>query len=163
MKPEEMKAALVKMNDDAWHRRDLDAAYEIYSDEFVFQRIPFPPMVGREANKQADAGTLAAFSDVHSTIDDILVDGETAVVRSTWEGTHSGTSPSLGIPATGKRVRFVGCSVYYLREGKIAEQWEYGDMLGLLQQLGVIPALGLGRVVTDQAWRGEAPSPLWCH
>ena len=142
MTPEEIKAALVKMNDDAWHKRDLDAAYEICADDIVFQRIPFPPVVGKEANKQADAGTLAAFSDVRSTIDDTLVDGETAVIRWTWEGTHSGPSPSLGIPTTGKRVRFVGCSVYYFREGKVAEQWEYGDMLGLLQQLGVIPALG---------------------
>jgi len=142
MKPEQMKAALVKMNEDAWHRRDLEAAYDIYSDDVVFQRVPFPPVVGKEANMLADAGTLTAFSDVRSTIDDMLVAGETAVIRWTWEGTHSGTSPSLGIPATGKRVRFVGCSVYYFRQGKIAEQWEYGDMLGLLQQLGVVPSFG---------------------
>jgi hypothetical protein len=32
MTPEEMKAALVKMNDDAWHKHNLDAACEIYSD-----------------------------------------------------------------------------------------------------------------------------------
>jgi len=61
MKPEAMKAALVKMNDDAWHARDLDAAYAIYADEVVFQRVPFSPVVGKEANMQADAGTLAAF------------------------------------------------------------------------------------------------------
>jgi ketosteroid isomerase-like protein len=96
MTPEEMKAALVRMNDDAWHKRDLEAAYRIYADDIVFQRIPFPPVVGKEANKQADAGTLAAFSDVRSTIDDMFVDGETAVIRWTWEGTHSGTSTSLG-------------------------------------------------------------------
>jgi predicted ester cyclase len=48
----------------------------------------------------------------------------------------------LGIPATGKRVHFVGCSVYRFLDGKIVEQWEYGDVLGLLQQLGVIPPLG---------------------
>lgn len=138
----EIKAALEKMNDDAWNRRDLDAAYEIYADEVAFQRVPFPPVVGKEANKQADAGTLAAFTETRSTIDEVIVDGDTAVIRWTWEGVHSGTSPSLGIPATGKRVRFVGCSVYHFRDGKIVEQWEYGDMLGLLQQLGVIPALG---------------------
>jgi predicted ester cyclase len=36
----------------------------------------------------------------------------------------------------------VGCSVYHFRDDKIVEQWEYGDLLGMLQQLGVIPALG---------------------
>jgi steroid delta-isomerase-like uncharacterized protein len=142
MTPEEMRAVLVKMNDDAWHRRDLDAAYQIYSDDVVFQRVPFPPVVGKAANVQADAGTLAAFSDTHSTIDEVIIDGETAVLRWTWEGNHTGASPSLGLPATGKHIRFVGCSVYRFREDKIAEQWEYGDLLGMLQQLGVIPALG---------------------
>ena len=142
MTPGDMKTALAKMNDDAWHRRDLDAAYEIYSDDVVFQRVPFPPVVGKEANVQADAGTLAAFTDVRSTIDEMIVDGDTAVIRWTWEGTHTGTSPSLGIPATGKHVSFAGCSVYHFKDGKIVEQWEYGDMLGMLQQLGVIPALG---------------------
>lgn len=142
MTPDEMKVALAKMNDDAWHKRDLDGAYEIYSDDEVFQRVPFPPVVGKEANKQADAGTLAAFSDTRSTIDEMIVEGDTAVLRWTWEATHTGTSPSLPIPATGKRVSFAGISVYHFREGKIVEQWEYGDLLGMLQQLGVVPAFG---------------------
>ena len=60
MTPEEMKAAPVKMNDDAWHRRDLVAACGFYSEGVVFQRVPFPPVVGKEANMQADAGMLAA-------------------------------------------------------------------------------------------------------
>jgi len=44
MTAEEMKSALVKMNDSAWHTQDLDAAYEIYSDDVVFRRVPFPPV-----------------------------------------------------------------------------------------------------------------------
>ena len=142
MTPEEMKAALEKMNDDAWHTRDLGAAYAIYADDVVFQRVPFPPVVGKEANKQADAGTLAAFTETRSTIDEMIVEDDTAVLRWTWEAAHTGTLPSLGIPATGKHVRMVGCSVYHFSDGKIVEQWEYGDTLGLLQQLGVIPTLG---------------------
>jgi steroid delta-isomerase-like uncharacterized protein len=141
MNPEEMKAAIIKMNEDAWHRRDLGAAYDVYSDDVVFQRVPFPPVVGKEANMQADADTLDAFDDVRSTIDAVIVEGDTAALRWTWEGTHTGTLPSLGIPATGRRVRFSGCSVYHFRDGKIVQQWEYGDLLGFLQQLGAIPDL----------------------
>jgi steroid delta-isomerase-like uncharacterized protein len=141
MNPEEMKAAIIKMNEDAWHSRDLGAAYDVYSDAVVFQRVPFPPVVGKEANMQADADTLDAFDDVRSTIDAVIVEGDTAALRWTWEGTHTGTLPSLGIPATGQRVRFSGCSVYHFRDGKIVQQWEYGDLLGFLQQLGAIPDL----------------------
>ena len=142
MTPEEMRAALTKMLDDFWHKEDVEAAYAIYSDDVVFQRIPFPPMVGKAANMQADAGTLAAFSENHTTVDEIVIEGDEAVVRWSWEATHSGVSPSLGIPPTGKRVGIVGCSVFHFKNGKIVEQWEYSDVLGLLQQLGVIPALG---------------------
>ena len=42
MTSDEMKAALAKMNDDAWHAQDLGAAYEIYADDVVFQRVPSP-------------------------------------------------------------------------------------------------------------------------
>lgn len=142
MKPEELKTALAKMIDDFWHKSDIDAAYEIYADDVVFHRVPFPPVVGKEANMQADADTLAAFTENRTIIDEMIVEGDTAVIRWTWEAVHTGTSPSLGIPATGNRIHMVGCSVYYFRDGKIGEQWEYSDILGLLQQLGVIPALG---------------------
>jgi len=60
------------------------------------------------------------------------------VVRFTVEGTHQGAL--LGIPSTGRRLLVSGISIYRLAEGRIAENWEEGDRLGLLQQLGVIPA-----------------------
>jgi steroid delta-isomerase-like uncharacterized protein len=142
MKPKEMKTALAKMIDNFWHKGDVDAAYEIYSDDVVFHRVPFPPVVGKEANMQADADMLAAFTENRTTIDDMIVESDTAAMRWTWEAVHTGTSPSLGIPATGKRVSIVGCSIFHFKDGKIIEQWEYSDMLGLLQQLEVIPALG---------------------
>lgn len=90
--------ALIQMNSDAWDKRDLDAAYDIYADDVVFHRAPFPPMVGKEANMQADAGMLAAFTETRSTIDEIVVEGNTAAMRWTWQAVHTGISPSLGIP-----------------------------------------------------------------
>jgi steroid delta-isomerase-like uncharacterized protein len=142
MLPDEIRAALTKMLDDFWHKEDVEAAYAIYADDVVFQRIPFGPIVGKADNMQADAGTLAWLSNNHLIVDEIIVEGDTAAIRWTWEATHSGVSPSLGIPPTGKRIRIVGCSVFHFRNGKIVEQWEYSDMLGMLQQLGVIPAFG---------------------
>ena len=142
MNSEEMKAALVKMNDDAWHKRDLDAAYAIYTDDAVFHSPPFPPVAGKEANLQADAGILAAFTETRSTVHDLTVEGNRAVVRWTWEGVHSGTTPALGLAPTGKRVSKTGCTIYRFEGDQVVEQREYADWLGLLQQLGVIPALG---------------------
>jgi steroid delta-isomerase-like uncharacterized protein len=142
MTPNDIKAVLEKMNDDAWHKRDLDAAFEVYAEDVVCHSPPFPPMAGREANKQSDAGILAAFSETRSTINDLVVEDDLATTRWTWEGVHTGTTPALGLAPTGKRVVKEGSTVYRFQDGKIMEQWEYGDWLGLLQQLGVIPPLG---------------------
>lgn len=140
MLPEEMKSIVRKMNDDAWHKRDLDEAYKAYDEELVFHRPPFPVVVGKQANLEGDEGMLAAFTETQISLDELVVEGNTAVAHWTWNAVHSGTSPSLGIPATGKAVQLAGCSIYHFQDGKIVEQWEYSDLLGLLQQVGAIPA-----------------------
>ncbi len=142
MTPEEMKSVIRKLNDDAWHKRSLDEAYEAYDDALVFYRPPFPSVVGKAANIASDADMLAAFTDTRLAIDELVVEADTAVARWSWQAAHTGASPNLGIPATGKTVQLAGCSIYHFRGGKIVEQWEYSDLLGLMQQLGVIPALG---------------------
>ena len=55
-----------------------------------------------------------------------------------WRATHQGEL--MGIPPTGKQVRTSGISILRIAHGKIAEQWDNFDNLGMLQQLGVIPA-----------------------
>ena len=142
MTPEDMKSIVRKMNEDSWHKRDLDEVYLLYADEIVFHRPPFPPVVGKEVNRIGDEGMLSAFTETRSTIHELVVEGDTAMARWTWQGEHTGTLPTLGIPATDKLVQFSGCSIYHFRDGKIVEQWEYGDLLGFMQQLGVIPAPG---------------------
>jgi len=56
------------------------------------------------------------------------------------EGTQQGEL--LGIPPTGKHLRFGGMSIFRLAEGKIAEQWEEWDKLDLMRQLGAMPSPG---------------------
>lgn len=51
----------------------------------------------------------------------------------------------LGVPPTGKRFRTSAICIYRMAEGKVAENWEQTDTLGLMQQLGVVPARGSAR------------------
>lgn len=141
MTPEAMKTIIRQMNDAAWHERDLQKAYEPYAEKIVFYRPPFPPVEGKEANIAGDEGMLAAFTDTHLTIEELVVEGDTAIAHWRWQATHSGISPSLGVPATGKMIDLAGCSIYHFQDGKIVEQWEYSDLLGLLQQVGALPEL----------------------
>ena len=78
----------------------------------------------------------AAFPDGHRTIDDVMAAGDKVALRWTWSGTHQGLF--MGLLPTGKQVSATGTTVYRLEEGKIVESWTAANMVGMLQQLGVI-------------------------
>ena len=78
---------------------------------------------------------LTAFPDARFTVEDELAEGDRVVSRSTLRGTHQGEF--MGIPPTGKPVTVTGMSI-----DRIVEGWLNFDGLGMLQQLGVIPAPG---------------------
>ncbi len=98
------------------------------------------PEGGREGLKQLLAGGLAAMPDLRATIEDMVAEGDTVAVRSTFHGTQTGDL--MGIPATGKAVTITGMYILRFAQGKIAEAWVEQDMLGMMQQLGMIPAPG---------------------
>jgi steroid delta-isomerase-like uncharacterized protein len=112
------------------------------TDEFFAQdyldHAPLPGQApGLAGAKQKWMSYLTAVPDLRATIEDMVAEGDKVAVRWTVQGTHRGEL--LGIPPTGKHVRFSGISIYRLAVGKIAEQWEQWDRLPLLQQLGVLP------------------------
>jgi predicted ester cyclase len=52
---------------------------------------------------------------------------------------------TTGAPPCGKHVTMTGCNIAHWRGTKVIEEWEHGDYLGVLQQIGVIPPLGGGK------------------
>jgi len=90
------------------------------------------------ALKQKVAAVRAAFPDVQVAIDDQMVEGDRVVSRWTARGTQEGDF--MGAPATHKRMEQTGISIMRVQEGKIVEGWSRADELGLLQQLGLLPA-----------------------
>jgi steroid delta-isomerase-like uncharacterized protein len=80
------------------------------------------------------------FPDIQVSIEDLVAEGKKVVAHWTWCGTNQGEFQ--GIPPTGKQVTGSGISIQRIADGKIAEAWVNFDTLGMLQQLGVIPAMG---------------------
>lgn len=78
-----------------------------------------------------------AFPDFVITVEDIVAEGDRVMTRWTARGTHQG--PLMDVPPTGKKVEMTGITFNRVADGKIIEQRENADMLGLRQQLGVIP------------------------
>ena len=76
--------------------------------------------------------------DLRMKIEDIMAEGDKVTVRLTAEGTHKGGQ--LGVPPTGRRVRIAGLVVLRIANGQIVEGWNSWDQLGLLRQIGALPA-----------------------
>ena len=75
------------------------------------------------------------------SVDDALADGDKVVRRVSWTATHTGTF--LGIPPSGRRVTCRETIILRIAQGKIAEEWNAADLLGLLQQLGAVRPFSL--------------------
>ncbi len=137
MSAEQNKATYRRFVDEVMHHGRLEVVDELIAPDAVdHAAMPgMPP--GREGVKMRMAMLRTAFPDLHLTLDDQVAEGETLANRFTIRGTNSGTF--MGMPATGKPVVVTGIDLIRWRDGQIAEHWVQLDMLGLLQQLGVIP------------------------
>lgn len=80
---------------------------------------------------------VSAFPDFHITPEDVIAEGERVVTHFTFSGTHDGKF--MGIPATGKQFSITGIAIVRIADGKLVEWWENADVMGLMQQLGVLP------------------------
>lgn len=136
MSAEENKA-VVRRFFELFEKGDLDGIVALLDPNFLAYRADTAPL-SRDAFKQRGAMLANAFTDHKFTSGDIFVENDMVCYRGTWSATHHGDF--LGIPATGKRVT-IGCIVINrVANGKIIENWEEMDRLGMMQQLGVIPA-----------------------
>lgn len=93
------------------------------------------PIRGVAAWKEFVAGLLAAFPDLHFTIEEQLTEGPRVVTRWRATGTHRG--PLGPMPATGRSIRVDGLIIDHLERGMVVERWEQWDQSRMLQQLGV--------------------------
>ncbi len=133
-------AVLGRFIDEVINKGRLDLCDEIVQEDFV-ELDPLPgQQQGREGLKAVIAMMRAGFPDIHWVSDETIAAGDKVVTRFTWTGTHRGTF--LGIPATGRRVAVKGVVIDRLHAGKMADSRILMDTLGMMQQLGVIPAPG---------------------
>jgi steroid delta-isomerase-like uncharacterized protein len=128
------KAVVRQFVDAFWSGGNMDAADELMTDDVVIHE---PEVGSREGLKAFATSLRSAFPDWHSTLEELVVEGDRVVERWTGRGTHQG--PFQGIAPTGNPVEVPGVVFYRIADGKIAEFRGQFDRMRLLQQLGVIP------------------------
>src|SRR5688500_11818168 len=136
----DIKAIARRFLEEAFNSGNLAVVDELVAPEFVNHDAALPePGVGIEAAKASITGYREAFPDLRLTIEQQLAEGEYVTTRWSARGTHQGNL--MGMPPTGKQATVTGITIDRIVDGRFVESWTNWDTLGLMQQLGVIPAL----------------------
>lgn len=131
---EHNKAIIRRFNKEFIEGRNLALFDETVAPDFVNRTPHDGRQPGPEGARYFFTQILpVAFPDLKVNIDDQFAEGDVVVTRKSYEATHGG--PFMGIPATGKHVRFNVIDIIRLRDGKYVEHWANADMMGLMQQL----------------------------
>jgi predicted ester cyclase len=133
----ESKEIVRRLGEEPW-QGNLDVIDELADAGYV-GHDPATPVEGREGLKQFIKDFKSAYPDGSVTIDQQLAEGDLVTSRWTGRGTHRGEL--MGIAPTGKQVTVTGITISRLKGGKVVEEWTNWDTLGMLQQLGAVPAM----------------------
>lgn len=134
MSAETNKAIIRRLYEDFFNKGDVSVADELHAANFVYHEFGLPP-VGLDEYMRRNTVFFRALPDRKVIIEDLIAEDDRVVARATMRATQTGDLP--GIPATGKSITATSIIVYRISEGKIAEEWESWDALGVMRQLGV--------------------------
>jgi predicted ester cyclase len=117
---------------------NIDAMDELVAEDYLDHSPPPIPGLkpGREGVKQAFRIFWEATPGRHH-VEDQVAEGDKVVTRLTAFGKHEGDLP--GAPRTGHDLKMSSITIHRIVDGKLAEKWSEKDMLGFLQQIGVLP------------------------
>lgn len=136
----EIKELARKYPEQAVNEGDLGVIDEVFADDYVSHSSGFSEPLDREGLKEFTTMARTAFSDLEMTVEDVIVEDDKVVRRDRITGTHDGEF--MGIPPTGKEVDVESIEIFRFDDGQFTEARGLMDMMGLMQQLGVVEPLG---------------------
>jgi len=118
---------------------DIDGFGDLIADDFVEHEETPGLEPTKEGVKQFFHMYRAAFPDLRMEPQDVVASGDKVVARARATGTNQGEF--MGMPATGKSVDVQLIDIIRFGDDGLArEHWGVFDALGMMQQLGAIPA-----------------------
>ncbi len=140
MSVEENKAVIRQFVEEVQSHHKLELVDQLFDPNYNDHASGPGIVPGIEGFKQFYGMMLRAFPDLCVIIHDQIAEGDKVVTRKTFKGTHKGDY--MGVPPTGKQVEIGVIDIFRVVNGRIVEHWMQGDLLGLMQQLGIIPPPG---------------------
>jgi steroid delta-isomerase-like uncharacterized protein len=120
-----------------WNAGDLDGYLRLYDEEIRLYGYSPEPMDKTQVRGFYE-GIFAAFDTPELAFDEVVWDGNVCALRFTMTGRH--VQPFMGVPATGTTITLPGITILHFRDDRVTERYSQADMLGLLIQIGAIPA-----------------------
>ena len=133
MSAEDNIALVHRFLDEVVNTGNLNAIHDLFAADHVAHYPGFPTIQGHEDWKQLTAASYTAFPDIYTTFEDEMAMGDKVVVRYTVRATHK--RAFMNIPASGRPVVYTGIAIFRIADGKIVEQWQEADLMGLMLQL----------------------------
>jgi len=127
---------------EAWNGHDGDGFVATFAEDC---EISSPVLTGKGHDVVRQFWELydGAFPDYQVVPQRIVVEGETVVEESTFQGTHTEplrtTDGSEEIPPTGARVELPYVAIYTVRDDRFASAAMYWDQMSIMGQLGLLP------------------------
>ena len=140
MSTEENKVIFRRVMEEAFSQGNLDALDRLMSPDFIEHEAGPGQGRGLEGVKTIVAIMRTAFPDLHATIEDMTAEGDKTWARVTLRGSNTGDF--MGRPPTGKTVTYEAIDICRYANGKMVEHWGIVDMLGMMQQLGIVSPSG---------------------
>jgi steroid delta-isomerase-like uncharacterized protein len=132
------KGLVRRLFDEPINKGNFSVADEILSADYVHREPTIGEKRGRSGYRELVTMYRNAFPDVKVTIDEQIAEGDKVVTRFTSTGTHRGEL--FGAAPTGKRITIQGVFITRIANGKVVEDIVVYDALGMLRQLGIVPA-----------------------
>jgi steroid delta-isomerase-like uncharacterized protein len=136
-------AAAIQAFNDAFNARNVDALVALCTPDVQLINVANgATFSGSDGVRQFFSGWTTAFPDGKVQNTAVVADDQRAVIEFTGRGTQTGplVGPEMTVPATGKTAEIRFLSINEMRDGKIARSRLYFDAMGMLVQLGVVPA-----------------------
>ena len=118
---------------------DIGAFAALFAEDYVNHQTsaaappPRPGVSPKQGTTAFFAGRLKGLPDLGVTIEAMVASGDKVAASFVYSGTHQGVY--LGVPPTGRKLRFTSCDIFAVKNGLIVEHWGMGDIAGTLAQM----------------------------
>jgi steroid delta-isomerase-like uncharacterized protein len=137
------KAVVSRFYEEVWNKWNMSVLEEIFATNWVYHDAGGMELKGMDGFKQFLTMHRTAYPDFQMQVEEMIAEGDKVVSRITAQGTLNG--PLMGLTPTGKHFKSPIVEIHRFVGSKLAETYEFANLLDAFQQIGIIPPMSHGK------------------